>query len=113
MTIQMIFLELNCSLMQTIENIICYHYHVSLICTYVKFNNMPKGFRLRFYSNFIDCDYDNFLKNGSRKNMHRTISYHKERLKQLEKSYKSLSQKIISEYPEKSYYVESLLSKET
>ena len=42
--------------------------------------------------------------------MHRTISYHKQRLKQLEKSYKSLSQKIISEYPEKSHYVKSLLS---
>ena len=42
--------------------------------------------------------------------MHHTISYHKQRLKQLEKSYKSLSQKIISEYPVKSYYVKSLLS---
>ena len=37
--------------------------------------------------------------------MHRNMSYHKERLKQLEKSFKNLSQKIISEYPEKSYYV--------
>ena len=42
--------------------------------------------------------------------MHRTMSYHKERLKQFEKSDKNLSKKIISEYPEKSYYVKSLLS---
>ena len=107
---QMIFMELNRSLIQTIEKIIRYHYHVSLLCTYVKFNKIPKGFRLRFYSNFIDCDYDNILKNCSRKHMHRTMSYHKERLKQLEKSFKNLSQKIISEYPEKSYYVKSLPS---
>ena len=106
----MIFMELNRSLVQTIEKIIRYHYHVSLLCTYVKFNKIPKGFRLRFYLNFIDCDYDNILKSCSRKHMHRTISYHKERLKQLEKSYKSLSQNIISEYPEKLYYVKSLLS---
>ena len=107
---QLIFMELNRSLIQTIEKIIRYHYHVSLLCTYAKFNKIPKGFRLRFYSNFIDCDYDNILKNCSRKHMHRTISYHKERLKQLEKSFKNLSQKIISEYPEKSYYVKSLPS---
>ena len=102
---QIIFMELNRSLIQTIEKIIRYHYHVSLLCTYAKFNKIAKGFRLRFYSNFIDCDYDYILKNCSRKHMHRTMSYHKERLKQLEKSFKNLSQKIISEYPEKSYYV--------
>ena len=107
---QIIFMELNRSLIQTIEKIIRYHYHVSLLCTYAKFNKIPKGFRLRFYSNFIDCDYDNILKNCSRKHMHRTMSYHKERLKQLEKSDKNLSKKVISEYPEKSYYVKSLLS---
>ena len=76
---------------------------------YVLMQNSTK-YRKGFYSNFIDCDYDNILKNCSRKHMHRTISYHKERLKQLEKSFKNLSQKIISEYPEKSYYVKSLPS---
>ena len=106
----MIFMELNCSLIQTIEKIIRYHYHVSLLCTYAKFNKIPKGFRLRFYSNFIDWDYNNILKHCCRKHIHRTISYHKQRLKQLGKTYKSLSQKIICEYPEKSYYVKSLLS---
>ena len=58
----MIFMELNRSLIETIEKIIRYHYHVSLLCTYVKFNKILKGFRLRFYSSFIDCDYDNILK---------------------------------------------------
>ena len=76
---------------------------------YVLMQNSTK-YRKGFYSNFIDCDYDNILKNCSRKHMHRTISYHKERLKQLEKSFKNLSQKIISEYPKKSYYVKSLPS---
>ena len=107
---QKTFMELNRSLIQTIGKIIRYQHHVSLLCTHVKFNKMPKGFRLRFHSNFIDCNYDNILKNCSRKLIHRTISYHKQELKQIEKSCKSLAQNIISEYPEKTYFLKSLLS---
>ena len=51
-------MELNRSLIQTIEKIIRYQHDVSLLCTYVKFNKKRKGFRLRFQSNFIDCSYD-------------------------------------------------------
>ena len=82
---QKTFMELNRSLIQTIEKIIRYQHHLSVLCTYVKFNKIPKGFRLRFHSNFTDCIYDKILKNCSRKLIHRTISYHKQRLKQFEK----------------------------
>lgn len=105
---QKTFMELNPSLMQTIEKIILYQHHASLLCIYVKFNKIQKEFRLGFHSNFVDCNYDNILKNCSCKLINCTGSY-KQRLKQLEKLYKSLLQKIISEYPEKTYYVKSLL----
>ena len=98
------------STLSKVEKIIRYQHHVSLLCTYVKFNKIPKGFRLRFHSNFTDCIYDNILKNSSRKLIHRSISYRKQRLKQFEKLYKRLSQNIIKKYPEKTYYVKNLLS---
>ena len=59
-------MKLNRSFIQTTEKIIRYQHHVSL-CTYIKFKKISKGFRLRFQSNFIDCNYDNILKNCSRK----------------------------------------------
>ena len=83
---------------------------MSLLCSYVKFKKIPKGLRLRFHSNFIDCSYDNILKNCSRKLIHRTISYRKQRLKQFEKLYKRLSQKTSGNTPKKTYYVKNLLS---
>lgn len=44
--------------------------------------------------------------------MYRTMYYHKERHKQLEKLYESLSQKIINEYPPKNMlYDKPALSK--
>ena len=107
------FTESNRSLIQTIEKIIGYQHHVSLLCTYVKFSKITKGFRLRFHSNFINCSYDNILKNCSRKLIHRTIFYPKQRVKQLEKLYKSLSQKIIRKYPPKNISCEKPAINET
>ena len=110
MTIQKTFMELNCSLIQTIEKIIHYQHHVTLLCTNVKFNKIPQG---------LDCVFTRTLLIVIMITFQKTVSVNlyiaqyliiNKDLNNLKSRIKVYRKKIISVYPEKSCCVKSLLS---
>ena len=83
------------------ENITRFTHHILFISTYVKFNCVPKGFRLRFHNNSRDCDYEPTMLKCSKKLMIKTIGTYKRKLNMVKEKLKDSFSTITTDFPHK------------
>ena len=100
MAIINVYRKLQRSLLHNAEKSIRYQHHISFISTYIKLNQIPKGFKLKFHNNIDDANYKNILKKCSRKLMSATVAIYKNKLRNITIRIKSFINDIKINFPE-------------
>ena len=66
--------DLRCRILRFAEKYTRYQHFIMFISNYKKQQKVPKGFRLKIYSNVAKMEYENTIKKCNLKFIHRTVS---------------------------------------
>ena len=95
------YCELRKLCLKYVEKITRYRHHIVFNSTYIKFNLIPKGFKIRHHNNIEGNDIQPVLRKCSKKLIIKAIGAYKRKLKISEKSYNDTRLMIENQYIDK------------